>query len=48
MPTDQDLTKKEESIQDQAAATELENHSDELTPEDAEKVTGGAKGIGEQ
>jgi hypothetical protein len=36
MPTDQDLPKK-----DQPAAAELETKSEELKPEDAEKVAGG-------
>jgi hypothetical protein len=36
MPTDQDLPKK-----DQPASAELETKSEELKPEDAEKVAGG-------
>lgn len=32
---------KEESIQDQPASAELETKSEELKPEDAEKVAGG-------
>jgi len=49
MPTDQDLTKKEESIKDQPAAAELEHHAEELTLEDTEKIAGGTgRGMGEQ
>jgi len=36
MPTDQDLPKK-----DQPAAAELETKSDEIKPEDTEKIAGG-------
>jgi len=46
--TNQDLSKKEESIKSQPATAELENLPDELSREDAVKVAGGVKGIGEQ
>ena len=42
MSAKQELFKKDESIKDQPAAAELENKTEELKPEEAEKIAGGA------
>ena len=41
MPAKQELLKKDESINDQPAEAELENKTEELKPEEAEKIAGG-------
>lgn len=41
MQAKEELLKKSESSKDQAAAAELENKTQELKPEEAEKIAGG-------
>jgi len=41
MPTNEALPKKDESVKDQAASAELEHKSEELKPEETEKIAGG-------
>jgi hypothetical protein len=41
MPAEKDLTKQEESIQDQPALPDLEIEAGELEQEDADRVAGG-------
>ncbi len=41
MPAKEELPKTNESIKDQAATAELENKTEEIKPDEAEKIAGG-------
>jgi hypothetical protein len=41
MPAKEELLKKDGAIKDQAATAELENKTEELKPDEAEKIAGG-------